>query len=144
MGRAFKIPTHLPFSPPRPAQGGARMRGSLSRLHLTASFGCGSHTQFWYRMRDEPLLWLGQSLQPTPIQLCGLASWPLFGACSMHPGEYFLTFDFTDFLDVTKRSIYSAPFLVPTCELQEEVRRSPSLSKTLTKGVKRECQIIRT
>ena len=27
------------------------------------------------------------SLQPTPSPLCGLASWPLLGACSMYPGE---------------------------------------------------------
>ena len=28
---------------------------------------------------------------PTPSPLCGLASWPLLGACFMYPGEYFLT-----------------------------------------------------
>ena len=27
------------------------------------------------------------SLQPKPSPLCGLASWPLLGACSMYPGE---------------------------------------------------------
>ena len=28
---------------------------------------------------------LGHSLQPTPSPLCGLAPWPLLGACSMYP-----------------------------------------------------------
>ena len=28
---------------------------------------------------------LGHSLQPTPSLLCGLAPWPLLGACSMFP-----------------------------------------------------------
>ena len=30
---------------------------------------------------------LEHSLQPTPSALCGLAAWPLLGACSMYPGE---------------------------------------------------------
>ena len=34
---------------------------------------------------------LEHSLQPTPSPLCGLASWPLLGACSVFPGEQFLT-----------------------------------------------------
>ena len=34
---------------------------------------------------------LEQSFQPTPSPHCGLASWPLLGACSMYPGEEFLT-----------------------------------------------------
>ena len=39
---------------------------------------------------------LEQSFQPTPSPLCGLASWPLLGACPMYPGEVFLTFDLFD------------------------------------------------
>jgi len=34
---------------------------------------------------------LEHSLQPTPSPPCGLAQWPLLGACSMYPGEQFLT-----------------------------------------------------
>ena len=30
---------------------------------------------------------LEHRLQPTPSPLCGLASWPLLGACSMFPRE---------------------------------------------------------
>ena len=37
--------------------------------------------------RAHNFLLLDRSLQPTPSQLCGLASWPLLGACSMYPGE---------------------------------------------------------
>ena len=36
-------------------------------------------------------LLLEHRLQPTPSPLCGLASWPLLDACSMFPGEQFLT-----------------------------------------------------
>ena len=36
-------------------------------------------------------LLLEQRLQLTPGPLCGLASWPLLGACFMYPGEKFLT-----------------------------------------------------
>ena len=32
-------------------------------------------------------LLLEHSMQPTPSPLCGLASRPLLGACSMYPGE---------------------------------------------------------
>ena len=32
-------------------------------------------------------LLLGRSLQSTPSSLCGLASWPLLGACSMDTPE---------------------------------------------------------
>ena len=32
-------------------------------------------------------LLLVHRLQPTPSPLCGLASWPLLGACSIYPGE---------------------------------------------------------
>ena len=35
---------------------------------------------------------LEHSFQPTPSPLCGLASWPLLGACSMYLGELFLQF----------------------------------------------------
>jgi len=36
------------------------------------------------------LLLLEHRFQPTTSPLCGLASWPLLGACSMYPGEKFL------------------------------------------------------
>ena len=36
-------------------------------------------------------LLLEHRLQPTPSPLCGLASWPLLGACFMFPGKQFLT-----------------------------------------------------
>ena len=43
-------------------------------------------------LSPRSFLLLGRSLQLTAIPLCGLASWPLLGACSMYPGEQFLTF----------------------------------------------------
>ena len=36
-------------------------------------------------------LFLEHCMHPTPSPLCGLASWPLLGACYMYPGEQFLT-----------------------------------------------------
>ena len=45
-----------------------------------------------HALSPRSFLLLEQSLQPTPSPLCGLASWPLLlGACSMYPGEQFLT-----------------------------------------------------
>ena len=38
-------------------------------------------------LSPRSFLLLEHSLQPTPSPLCGLASWPLLGACSMYPGE---------------------------------------------------------
>ena len=38
-------------------------------------------------------LLLEHSFQPTLSPLCGPASWPLLGACSMYPGEQFSTLD---------------------------------------------------
>jgi hypothetical protein len=42
-------------------------------------------------LSQRNFLLLEHSLQPTPSPDCGLASWPLLGACSMYPGEQFLT-----------------------------------------------------
>ena len=42
-------------------------------------------------LSPRSFLLLEHSLQPTPSPLCGLASWPLLGACSMYPGERFPT-----------------------------------------------------
>ena len=42
-------------------------------------------------LSPRSLLLLEHRLQPTPSPLCGLASWPLLGACSMYPGEQSLT-----------------------------------------------------
>ena len=41
--------------------------------------------------RAALFLLLEHRLQPTPSPLCGLASWPLLGACSMYRGEKFVT-----------------------------------------------------
>jgi len=38
-------------------------------------------------LSPRSFLLLEHRLQPTPSPLCGLASWPLLGACSMYPGE---------------------------------------------------------
>ena len=42
-------------------------------------------------LSPRSFLRLEHSFQPTPSPLCGLASWPLLGACSMYPGKQFLT-----------------------------------------------------
>ena len=42
-------------------------------------------------LSTRSFLLLEHRLQPTPSPLCGLASWPLLNACSMFPGEQFLT-----------------------------------------------------
>ena len=42
-------------------------------------------------LSPHSFLLLENSSQPTPSPLCRLASWPLLGACSMYPGEQFLT-----------------------------------------------------
>ena len=41
-------------------------------------------------LSPRSFLLLKHSLQPAPSPLCGLAPWPLLGACPMYPGEYFL------------------------------------------------------
>ena len=42
-------------------------------------------------LSPRSFLLLEHSMQPTPSPLCGLASWPLLGACSLFFGEQFLT-----------------------------------------------------
>ena len=42
-------------------------------------------------LSPRSFLLLEHSLQPAPSPLFGLASWPLLGACSMYPGNQFLT-----------------------------------------------------
>ena len=41
-------------------------------------------------LSPRSFLLLEHSLGPTLSPLCGLASWPLLGACSMYPEEKFL------------------------------------------------------
>ena len=83
-----QTPTKLPSCAPIALRGGDRneetpttenekevlMRRACARTLISRSF-----------------LLLEHSFQPTPSPLCGLASWLLLGACSMHPGEQFLT-----------------------------------------------------
>ena len=38
-------------------------------------------------LSPRSFLLLEHRMQPTPSPLCGLASWPLLGACSKYPGE---------------------------------------------------------
>ena len=38
-------------------------------------------------LSPRSFLLLEHSLQPTPSPHCGMAPWPLLGACSMYPGE---------------------------------------------------------
>ena len=46
----------------------------------------------WARaLSPRSFLLLEHRSQATPSPLCGLASWPLLDACSMFPGEQFLT-----------------------------------------------------
>ena len=42
-------------------------------------------------LSPRSFLLLEHRLQTTPSPLCGLASWPLLGACSMYPGVQSLT-----------------------------------------------------
>ena len=48
---------------------------------------CAAPAHVHSALSPRSFLLLEYSLQPIPSPLCGLASWPLLGACSMYPGE---------------------------------------------------------
>ena len=60
------------------------------RLVALRGGGRNEETPTTKNKREMPrgFLLLEQSFQPTLSPLCGLASWPLLGTCSVFPGEY--------------------------------------------------------
>ena len=82
----------LPRAAPRRAARGRQERGKKEKRNATGN----EREMFMLRacartLSPRTFLVPGQRLQRTPSPLCGLASWPLLGACSMYPEEQFLT-----------------------------------------------------